>query len=53
MMLGATLLLRLLPYAPPVGLSAAVLGVLAASVVAALLGYGWLRLTLRAPVARG
>ncbi|SET79521.1 PP2C family protein-serine/threonine phosphatase [Hymenobacter actinosclerus] len=30
MMLGATLLLRLLPYAPPVGLSAAVLGVLAA-----------------------
>ena len=29
-LLGATLLLRLLPYAPPVGLSAAVLGVLAA-----------------------
>jgi NhaA family Na+:H+ antiporter len=43
-----SLFIASLAYPEPAQYDAAVLGVLAASVIAALAGYGWLRLTLRA-----
>ena len=44
-----SLFIASLGYRDPVNYEGAVLGVLCASVIAALLGYGWLRVVLPAP----